>query len=135
MNDRRIFRLVHATARGMAKTMIDAPECEGWVVTIAPPTRTLEQNAKLHAMLDDVAKQVVWHGEKLDTDAWKAIFVAALHKMRLVPGIEPGQFVPIGRTRSFTIAEMSDMIELIYAFGADHSVVWSEPDNVLQMRR
>ena len=121
-----MFRLVHATARQLAASWcMEAPD--GWVVTFRPPTRSLEQNAKLHAMLSEVADQVVWYGQKLVADDWKRIFAAALTKVRVVPGIDPGSFVPVGlRTSDMTIGEMNDMIELIYAFGAEHGVTFHE---------
>jgi hypothetical protein len=52
---------------------------------------------------------------------------AALKKQKAVPGIDGG-FVVIGaRTRNMTIREMGDLVELMYAFGAEQNVQWSEP--------
>lgn len=120
------FRLTHKNARKLAAELCaDAPD--GTHVTFKAPTRSLEQNAKLHALLGDVSHQVVWYGTKLCVEDWKRIFAASLQKVRVVPGIDAGTFVPVGlRTRDMTISEMSDMIELIYAFGAEHSVIWSD---------
>lgn len=89
--------------------------------------RTLDQNARLWPMLQDVAKQVDWHDQKLTKEDWKEVFTASLRQQRAVPGIDGG-FVILGTsTRRMTIREMSDLIELIYAFGAEHDVEWSEP--------
>ncbi|MFZ7202390.1 recombination protein NinB [Avibacterium avium] len=50
------------------------------VVEIKPLTRTLAQNAKLHAMLGDIAKQCEFQGKKRDIETWKMIMVSA-HKI------------------------------------------------------
>lgn len=89
--------------------------------------RTLDQNARLWPMLQDVAKQVDWHGQKLSKEDWKEVFTASLRQQRAVPGIDGG-FVILGTsTRRMTVREFSDLIELIFAFGAEHDVEWSEP--------
>lgn len=123
MTDRLRFRLVHAKARELAGEAIrNAPD--GWHVEVKAPTRTLEQNAKLHAMIDDVVAQVEWYGKKRDKEAWKQLFLTELESYELVPGLS-GTFVPIRRsTADLTIAEMSDIMMLIEAFGAAHNVVF-----------
>lgn len=89
--------------------------------------RTLPQNDKLWACLTDVATQVVWYGEKLSATDWKDMFTASLRKARVVPGIDPGSFVLIGlHTSDMTKDELSNLIELIHAFGAEHGVVFQD---------
>lgn len=86
-------------------------------------------------MLGDVARQVRWpvNGsmERLTIEDWKAVITASLtQEKRMAAGVRGG-FVILGkRTSTMTIREMSDMIEFLYAFGADHDVVWSEPIDV-----
>ncbi len=100
----------------------------GTVVTFRKKSRSTEQNSKLHAMLGEVAKQVEWHGQFLDLDDWKDMFTASLRHARVVPGIDKGTYVPLGmHTSTLTIEEMSNLIELIYAFGAERGVVFKEP--------
>ncbi|SOC45721.1 NinB protein [Rhizobium subbaraonis] len=102
----------------------------GTVVTFRKKSRSTEQSAKMWAMLSEVADQVEWYGQKLEADDWKDIFTASLRHARVVPGIDKGTFVPLGmRTSTMTIEEMSNLIELIYAFGAqpEHPVVFKEP--------
>ncbi|MGN8022307.1 recombination protein NinB [Phyllobacterium sp. 22229] len=90
----------------------------GTIVEFRKKTRSNEQNAKLHAMLGEVAEQVVWYGRKLDSDDWKNLFTASLRVADVVPGIDRGTIVPLGiRTSSMTIEEMGNLITLIYAFG------------------
>ena len=78
-------------------------------------------------MLTDVSKQVTWHGQKLAAEDWKAMATAALKRQRVIPGIEGG-FVVLGEpTSTMTIAQMSELMEFLEAFGAEHSVRFSAP--------
>jgi len=96
---------------------------KAYVIEIKPLTRTLEQNAKLWAMLTEVSEQVNWHGNKLSPEDWKHVFSAALNQQRVVPNIDSTGFVVLGKSTSkMSVSEMSDMIELINAFGAQHGV-------------
>lgn len=96
---------------------------KSFVVEVKPLTRTLEQNAKLWAMLTDVSEQVNWHGQKLTPEDWKHVFSAALNQQRVVPNIDSTGFVVLGQSTSkMTVHQMADMIELINAFGAERGV-------------
>jgi hypothetical protein len=121
-----VFVLAHDEARRRAaQACMTAPA--GHVVKIAPPTRSLEQNAALWASLADVAAQVVWHGRKLDAESWKHIFSSSLKKQDVVPNLDGTGFVVLGiSTSKMSKREMSDLIELIHAFGAEHDVEWSD---------
>ena len=91
--------------------------------------RSLPQNAGMWAMLTDVSRQLPWHGVKLPPDDWKLIFLDALKReVRTVPALDGRGFVNLGRSSSdLTKEEMSDLMELIAAFGAEHGVVFSDP--------
>ena len=92
------------------------------VVTLGRERRSAEQNARLWAMLTDVSNQVEWHGARMSPEDWKHVFTAAQHQQRLVPGIDGG-FVALGRSTSrMDKAELSELMELIAAFGADNGV-------------
>jgi hypothetical protein len=112
---------VHPTARQMAsRACIQAPE--GYVVEIKPRTRSLDQNARMWAMLNEIAQQVEWHGQKLAAEDWKHVFSASLKQQRAVPGLDGG-FVVLGQSTSkMTIREMSDLMEIATAFGAERGV-------------
>lgn len=91
-------------------------------ITVKRATRTMAQNSRLWAMLTDISRQVDWHGQKLHQDEWKDVFTAALKRQKVVPGIDGG-FVVIGaRTSKMTKTEMSELQELMAAFGAEHKV-------------
>lgn len=90
--------------------------------------RSIPQNDRMWAMLTDVASQVMWHGLRLTPDDWKLIFLDALKReVRMVPNIDGNGFVSLGRSSSdLSKAEMTDLIELIFAFGARHGVVFGD---------
>jgi len=94
------------------------------VLEIKPATRSLEQNSRLWAMLDEISDQVDWYGRKLTPEEWKHVFTAALKKQDVVPGLDGG-FVVLGQSTSkMTKAEMCDLMELMNAFGAERNVKW-----------
>ena len=96
-------------------------------VEVRPMTRSLEQNSKLWAMLGEVSQQVNWHGQKLSAEDWKHVFSAALSQQRVVPNIDSTGFVILGMSTSkMSVAEMTDMIELINAFGAEREVKFKD---------
>ncbi|MBF57717.1 MAG: hypothetical protein CME80_08365 [Halomonas sp.] len=94
--------------------------------------RSVSQNKKLWLMLSDVAKQVKWpvNGAMalLPPEDWKDILSSGLDsEQRVAPGINGG-FVMLGkRTSKMRKAEFAQLIELIYAFGSQNGVQWSEP--------
>jgi hypothetical protein len=92
--------------------------------------RSLEQNKKLWACLSDVSRQVQWHGEKMDPESWKHVFTAAIKGQKVVPGID-GRLVVLGySTRQMSKPEMAELIEAIYAFGAEQNVMWSDDADI-----
>lgn len=94
------------------------------VLEVKPETRSLAQNRRLWAMLTDISEQVNWYGQKLTPDEWKDVMSAALKKQKVVPGIDGG-FVVLGlRTSKMTKAEMTELQELMAAFGAERGVVF-----------
>lgn len=127
MSDKRIFRLAHPEARRRAMAAVaDAPE--GYVVTVQEPTRSLEANARMWAMLTEVSRQVDWYGKKLSPESWKCVFSASLKKQDVVPGLH-GDFVVLGQSTSrMSKREMSDLMELIAAFGSERGVEFGYAD-------
>jgi len=122
---KQIVFLIDRARKSLACDMIrQAPE--DYVCEIRKRTRSLDQNAKMWAMLGEISCQVDWYGRKLTSEDWKDVFTAALKKMDVVPGIDGG-FVALGQsTSSMTISEMSDVIELMYAFGAKNNVKFND---------
>lgn len=126
-----IFRLAHATARRLAHEAIDSAP-DNWIVRVTEPTRSLEQNSLLHAAISDIAKQLKWCGETLSDEDWKRLLVAAWARaekqpVRLIPAIDGQGFDALyRRTSRMTKAELSSLIEYLYAWGSDQGVKWSD---------
>jgi hypothetical protein len=96
-------------------------------VEVKPETRSLEQNDRMWAMLTEVSRQVDWYGKRLSPEDWKHVFSASLRKLDVVPNIEGTGFVALGlSTSKMSKREMSDLMELISAFGAERGVMFKE---------
>lgn len=108
------------------KWLLAAPR--GSRVEIKAPQRSTDQNARMWAALSDVATQLPYHGIKLTADDWKLLFLDALKReVRMVPNLDGNGFVSLGRSSSdLSKAEMSDLLEIIAAFGANHGVVFHD---------
>jgi ABC-type Fe3+ transport system substrate-binding protein len=105
---------------------------EGYRVTFEEPKRSDEQNRRLWAMLSDVASQVEYYGEKMPPESWKDLFTAAMKKeLKVVPSLDGKGIVQIGlRTSKMSKAELTDLMELIAAYGAAHDVTFHDKDNL-----
>jgi hypothetical protein len=108
--------------RDRTKRYIDAAPI-GTCVTIKATKRTLAQNSKMWPMLTEVAEQTTHHGVRLRPDDWKLLFLDAMKReLKMVPNLDGDGFVPLNRSSSdLTKDEMSNLIELIYAWGAQQS--------------
>lgn len=99
---------------------------DGAVVTVSPPRRSLDQNARMWAMLSSVSRQLEHNGTKYPPETWKAIFMHALgHQIRMVPGLD-GEPFPLGyRSSRLSKEQMSDLMEFITAEGIRRGVDFS----------
>ena len=97
------------------------------MVEIKPMTRSVEQNAKFHAICSDVAKQATYAGRKLTMEQWKVLFVSG-HAIStnqgadMVPGLE-GEFVNLREsTAAMPVARMASLIEYVQAWCAENRI-------------
>ena len=102
---------------------------KGTVVEFRLPKRTIPQNAHLWAILTEVSAKTDWLGEKLPPDDWKLLFMDALDReLRAVPSLDRKGFVNLGRSSSkLSKEELSDLIDLIYAWCAERGVELENP--------
>lgn len=129
MSRATIIAYSDADRRRAASWALNAPK--GCRIEFKQAKRTIDQNAKMWAMLTDIARQVPWHGLRLSAEDWKLIFLDALSReLRIVPNIDGTGFVNLGRSSSdLSKSEMSDLIELMFAFGAERAVAFNGGDN------
>lgn len=99
------------------------------VVTISQRTRSNEQNAKMWAMLADVADAKP-EGREWTPETWKCAFMHFLgHQVRFCEGLEGTGPFPLGfRSSKLKVGQMADLITCIYQYGDKHGVIWSEAE-------
>lgn len=108
--------------RQQAHAWIDKAE-PGTSVEFKTSRRTNDQNALMWSWLTAIAKGVEWYGQHLSAEDWKDVLTASLRRARVVPGIDPGSYVPLGmRTSDMTKDEFGMLLELIQAFAAERGV-------------
>ena len=86
--------------------------------------RTSQQNRLMWGMLTDISDQVTHCGEKWEAEAWKAAFLKAMgKKLTFMPSLDGEGVVAVGyRSSKLNKEEFSDLIELIYEYGARNGV-------------
>lgn len=112
--------------RDYAKQLIDeAPD--NYVVSFKERTRSLDQNALMWALLEDIADAKP-HGRDLDKETWKSVFLSEIGvKSRFEPNLHGDGIVVIApRSSTLSVSQFSDLIECIYAYGANHGIVWRD---------
>ena len=104
-----------------------------YIVDIRPETRRDRQNALMWVLLKKVSERVKWlvryadgseRYELMSDVDWKNVFSASLEgEGRLARDPNSNQMVLLGKsTRVESVQWMTDMIELIYAFGAQQGI-------------
>lgn len=117
------YVLAHDLARRRAvEAVANAPA--GWVVTVKEATRSLDQNAKFHAMCSDM-NGVPYYGKARNAEDWKTLFVSG-HTIatggtaEIIPGLE-GEFVNIREsTARMSKSRGSSLIDYTGAYIAQH---------------
>jgi len=101
------------------------------VLEIKPATRSLAENAMLHALLTDISKQIEWAGSKRDVDTWKRLLTAAWcramgEQVELLPAVDGHGFdIVFRRTSKLTVGECAELIEFVQAWAAEKGVRFS----------
>lgn len=129
MSDKRYFVLAHDQARQNALRCVqEAPH--GYGVTVAEPTRSIEQNAAQWPILDAFSKQLQWpvngRMEWLTDTEWKDILTAAFEResVRLAMAFDGPGVVMLGqRTSKYGKRKFSDWLEFLRAAAAARGVV------------
>ena len=101
-------------------------------VEVREKTRTLEQNAKLHAMLSDIARQKEFGGQKRTIEQWKMIFISG-HRIatggtaEMAVGLE-GEVINLREsTAQMGVQRLASLISYIDAWAAENGVVFKTP--------
>ncbi len=131
---KKVFILAHDLARKNALEFVKtAPE--GYSVTIAAPTRNLEQNAAQWPILQAFSDQLQWpingRMESLQPDDWKSILSSAFKKesARITQGIDGGIVMLGARTSKMSKSEFSEYLDFLNATAALRGIVVYNHDN------
>jgi hypothetical protein len=80
------------------------------------------------SLLTQVSKQKQHMGKNYTTTQWKALFMHALgQEVDFIPSLDGTTFIPLGyQSSELTKAEMTNLIEFIFSWGAQNGVVFRE---------
>jgi hypothetical protein len=97
-------------------------------------TRSLQENAMLHALLTEISRKMEWAGNKHDVDTWKRLLVSAWGRARgdsvtMLPALD-GQGIDIvySKTSKLTVAECAELIEFVLAWAAQNGIELHVPE-------
>lgn len=104
----------------------------GTRVTFQASKRSLPQNDRMWAMLTDVASQATHMGKHYTADQWKILFLHACgREVQFLPALDGSTFIPWGQSSSeLSKDEFSELMEFIAMWGAEHGVVFHDPQEV-----
>ena len=127
---KRTILLSSKGARQRAHALIDAAP-EGYAVTVGEETRSQAQNRLLWPLIADIKRQVPAMAAFAPDDI-KTRFLNALGvEMRWLPELDGAGTFPVGlKSSTLTVAQFSLLTELLFKYGAEHDVLWSEPQGI-----
>ena len=102
-------------------------ECsDGVIVQFRKPKRTIPQNARMWAMLGDIANARPDGHERCPED-WKSAFMKSLgHEVRFIHGLD-GEPFPVGfRTSNLNVAQMTALMDLVQSYADEKGIVLNE---------
>ena len=112
--------------RRLAHRLIDAAP-HGAVANIREAKRTLDQNAKMWALLSDISRAKP-EGRTHTPDVWKLLFMNACgHACQFEIGLDGKPFATGLSTSRLSKAKMADLITFIIQKGDEWGVQWTDP--------
>ncbi len=138
------FTIGHSNGRTRAIEAIRGAEI-GTVIEVGVVSKTREQESRYHAMLGDIANQWLFCGRKWDREDMKRLCLdqfrrdtikdpdlAELWKnmgqVDMAPSLDGSGVVALGiQSRRLPKKLATAFVEWLFALGAEHSVIWSDP--------
>jgi hypothetical protein len=117
---KKVYILANPVARQNAIEAVKSAQ-DGFKVTVAEPTRSLDQNAAQWPILDAFSEQLAWSINgvmtKLEPEDWKTILTAAFRQEgnRVAQGLDGGLVFLGMRTSKMSKKEFSDYLEFLNA--------------------
>jgi len=136
----RPIRITPATRLMCVQSVINAPN--DWLFTPpSEPVRNLSQNARLHALFADIARQHEFFGKKRDVETVKRLLVDAFARVKenmgeplaspqgqMLPSLVGDGYVQLGlQTRRLSKKMMAELIEYVTAWAVENDVRLSDP--------
>lgn len=101
--------------------------------------RSVEQNARFHAMCTDVANQIMWQDVfgrpiKMSMESWKRFFLAMWARAEgrgtlVVPNEDGDGFYDLNiKSSKMKVGEMADLMTLVEMFGAQRGVKFRDTE-------
>jgi hypothetical protein len=125
MGDKLTIFLTPHNRRMAADAVHKRPD--GHVLILQERTRTIQQNALLHSLFTQIAKQAEFRGRTLTAVQWKTLMVSA-HAVAtgigsdMVPGLE-GEWVNIREsTAQMGVKRLNSLIEYVLAWCAGNDI-------------
>lgn len=128
------FFLRDERIKGNAKAVLEQLPTDNenpLVLEIKPLTRTLEQNAKLHAMLTDISKQCEFQGRRISVEQWKMVFcsahaIATGKPAEMAIGLE-GEVINLREsTAQMSVKRLASLITYVEAWGVGNGVHFND---------
>lgn len=131
MTDKQTFILVNDRVRAnAAEALRQAPA--DYVVTLAPRTRSNDQNAMFHAICDDISKSgQKWAGKVRTAAEWKVLLisghaVATNEGAEVIPGLE-GEYINIRESSALmSVRRAKSLIDYVLAYCDMNGIVLTE---------
>jgi hypothetical protein len=125
MSDKTTIFLNRTNRRMAADAVHSRPD--GHVLILQESTRTVRQNAMLHSLFSQIAKQAEFHGRRLTAVQWKTLFISG-HAVAtgigadMIPGLE-GEFCNIRESSAqMGVKRLNSLIEYTLAWAADNDI-------------
>ena len=124
---KKYFIFAHQVARSGAKQCIDESP-DGYGAEIGPINRTKAQNAKLHALIGQIAKTQEWAGKKHSIETWKRLLTASWLRARgepieMLPALDGmGVDIVYRPTSELNINVMIEEIEYVTAWAVEQGI-------------
>lgn len=105
-------------------------KCPRCAASLTP--RSTDQNARLHAMIGEIAKQKQWAGQWLGPEDWKRLLIAAFCRANgnppaILPAIDGSGIEMIyRRSHRMSKQEMSELIEYVTSWALDNGIQLQE---------
>ena len=94
--------------------------------------RNETQNARLHAAIRDISRQLNWAGQSWDEKDWKILIMASKYGQTVGPNVFGHGLVIMNNRRSSKLkkTEMSELLSEVMAFGDANNVRFTDPESV-----